>query len=111
MCVHIDEPLKIENVARDLGMSVSGFPHHFKSFTAMSPLQYQKQIRLQESRRLRLAGDLDAASAGFKVGYEIHRTSAVTTKNNSAPLRNATRGFAATSKFEALRQDTKPVKE
>jgi len=59
-----------------------------------------------------LAGDLDAASAGFKVATRIHRTSAVTTKNNSAPLRNATsRGFAATSKFEALRQDTKPVKE
>lgn len=67
---HFDEPLKIENIARQLGMSVSGFHHHFKSVTAMSPLQFQKQIRLQEARRLMLGEDLDAASAGFRVGYE-----------------------------------------
>ncbi|PYS79602.1 MAG: AraC family transcriptional regulator CmrA, partial [Acidobacteria bacterium] len=46
---HYNEPLKIEETARDLGMSVSGFHHHFKSVTAMSPLQFQKQIRLQEA--------------------------------------------------------------
>ena len=51
-------------------MSVSGFHHHFKSVTAMSPLQFQKQIRLQEARRLMLGEDLDAASAGFRAGYE-----------------------------------------
>lgn len=67
---HFDEPLRIENIARDLGMSVSGFHHHFKSVTAMSPLQFHKQIRLQEARRLMLGEDLDAASAGFRVGYE-----------------------------------------
>jgi AraC-like DNA-binding protein len=67
---HFDEPLKIKNIARDLGMSVSGFHHHFKSVTAMSPLQFQKQIRLQEARRLMLGEDLDAASAGHRVGYE-----------------------------------------
>jgi AraC-like DNA-binding protein len=67
---NFDQPLKIENIARDLGMSVSGFHHHFKSVTAMSPLQFQKQIRLQEARRLMLGEDLDAASAGFRVGYE-----------------------------------------
>jgi AraC-like DNA-binding protein len=67
---HFDEQLKIENIARELGMSVSGFHHHFKSVTAMSPLQFQKQIRLQEARRLMLGEDLDAASAGFRVGYE-----------------------------------------
>src|SRR5437588_4051995 len=67
---HYNEPLKIEETARDLGMSVSGFHHHFKSVTAMSPLQFQKQIRLQEARRLMLGEDLDAASAGFRVGYE-----------------------------------------
>jgi AraC-like DNA-binding protein len=67
---HFDEPLKIENIARQLGMSVSGFHHHFKSVTMMSPLQFQKQIRLQEARRLMLGEDLDAASAGFRVGYE-----------------------------------------
>ncbi|PYS82665.1 MAG: AraC family transcriptional regulator CmrA [Acidobacteria bacterium] len=67
---HYNEPLKIEETARDLGMSVSGFHHHFKSVAAMSPLQFQKQIRLQEARRLMLGEDLDAASAGFRVGYE-----------------------------------------
>lgn len=67
---NIDQPLKIETIARDLGMSVSGFHHHFKSVTAMSPLQFQKQIRLQEARRLMLGEDLDVASAGFRVGYE-----------------------------------------
>jgi AraC-like DNA-binding protein len=60
----------MENIARELGMSLSGFHHHFKSVTAMSPLQFQKQIRLQEARRLMLGEDLDAASAGFRVGYE-----------------------------------------
>ena len=67
---NIDQPLKIETIARELGMSVSGFHHHFKSVTAMSPLQFQKQIRLQEARRLMLGEDLDVASAGFRVGYE-----------------------------------------
>jgi AraC-like DNA-binding protein len=65
-----DEPLRIENIARDLGMSVSGFHHHFKSVTAMSPVQFQKQLRLQEARRLMLGEDMDVASAGFRVGYE-----------------------------------------
>ena len=67
---HYNEPLKIEEIARDLGMSVSGFHHHFRSVTSMSPLQFQKQIRLQEARRLMLGEDLDAASAGHRVGYE-----------------------------------------
>src|SRR6266576_2208953 len=67
---HYNEPLKIEETARELGMSVSGFHHHFKSVTAMSPLQFQKQIRLQEARRLMLGEELDAASAGFRVVYE-----------------------------------------
>jgi AraC-like DNA-binding protein len=67
---HYNEPLKIDEVARELGMSVSGFHHHFKSVTSMSPLQFQKQIRLQEARRLMLGEDLDAASAGHRVGYE-----------------------------------------
>jgi AraC-like DNA-binding protein len=67
---HYKEPLKIEEMARELGMSVSGFHHHFKSVTSMSPLQFQKQVRLQEARRLMLGEDLDAASAGHRVGYE-----------------------------------------
>ena len=64
-----DQPLRIESLARELGMSVSGFHHHFKAVTAMSPLQFQKRLRLQEARRLMLGEDLDAASAAYRVGY------------------------------------------
>ena len=64
-----DQPLRIEQLASELGMSVSGFHHHFKAVTAMSPLQFQKQLRLQEARRLMLGEDLDAASAAYRVGY------------------------------------------
>ena len=67
---HFDEQLKMEEIARELGMSVSGFHHHYKSVTSMSPLQFQKHLRLQEARRLMLGEDMDAASAGFRVGYE-----------------------------------------
>jgi AraC-like DNA-binding protein len=62
-------PLRIEDVAREAGMSVSGFHHHFKAVTAMSPLQFQKRMRLQEARRLMLGEDLDAGSASRRVGY------------------------------------------
>ena len=86
---HLDESLKIDDFARQLGMSVSGFHHHFKSVTAMSPLQFQKQIRLQEARRLMLGEDLDAASAGFRVGYEVLHTSAATTRSSLARRLNA----------------------
>jgi AraC-like DNA-binding protein len=65
-----DQPLRIDDIARELGMSVSGFHHHFKAVTAMSPLQFQKQLRLQEARRLMLGEHLDAASAGYRVGYD-----------------------------------------
>jgi AraC-like DNA-binding protein len=64
-----DRPLRIEDIARELGMSVSGFHYHFRAVTAMSPLQFQKRMRLQEARHLMLAEDLDAASAGYRVGY------------------------------------------
>lgn len=67
---NIDQPLSIEDTARELGMSVSGFHNHFKSVTAMSPLQFQKQLRLQEARRLMLTENMDVASASFQVGYE-----------------------------------------
>jgi AraC-like DNA-binding protein len=65
-----NQPLRIEDIARELGMSVSGFHHHFKSVTAMSPLQFQKQLRLQEARRLMLGQNLDASSAAYQVGYD-----------------------------------------
>ena len=64
-----DRPLRIEEIAGEIGMSVSGFHHHFRAVTAMSPLQFQKRMRLQEARRLMLGEDLDAAGAGFRVGY------------------------------------------
>ena len=67
---HFDQPLRMDDIAHEFGMSVSGFHHHFKSVTAMSPLQFQKQLRLQEARRLMLDENLDAASAGYRVGYE-----------------------------------------
>jgi AraC-like DNA-binding protein len=51
-------------------MSTSGLHHQFKIVTAMTPLQFQKQLRLQEARRLMLGEDLDAASAGYRVGYD-----------------------------------------
>ena len=65
-----DKPLRIERIANELGMSVSGFHAQFKAVTAMSPLQFQKHVRLQEARRLMIANNLDAASAGHRVGYE-----------------------------------------
>ena len=65
-----DKPLRIPSLARQLGMSASGLHHHFKAVTAMSPLQFQKQLRLQEARRLLVAGDFDAATAGSRVGYD-----------------------------------------
>jgi len=67
---YFDKPLRVEDVARELSMSVSGFHAHFKAVTAMSPLQFQKQLRLQEARRLMLSEHLDAAQAGYRVGYD-----------------------------------------
>ncbi len=64
-----DQPLHIQELARELGVSVSGLHHRFKAVTAMSPLQYQKKLRLQEARRLMLSEDFDAASAAYRVGY------------------------------------------
>lgn len=60
---------RVEEMAGELGMSVSGFHQHFKAVTGISPLQYQKQLRLQEARRLMLGENLEAASAGARVGY------------------------------------------
>jgi len=67
---HFTEPLRIEHLSREVHMSPSSLHHHFKAVTAMSPLQYQKRLRLQEARRLMLGEDVDAATAGFRVGYE-----------------------------------------
>jgi AraC-like DNA-binding protein len=64
------KPLRVEDLADISGMGVSTLHHHFRALTAMSPLQYQKQIRLQAARGRMLVDGLDAASAAFEVGYE-----------------------------------------
>ncbi|MCA9944027.1 MAG: AraC family transcriptional regulator [Anaerolineales bacterium] len=64
-----DQQLRVESIASEVGMSVSGFHHHFKAVTAMSPLQYQKRLRLQEARRLLLGGGVSATDVAFQVGY------------------------------------------
>jgi AraC-like DNA-binding protein len=64
------QPLRIEDLATQAHMSTSTFHHHFRALTAMSPLQYQKWLRLNEARRLMLTERLDAATAAFQVGYE-----------------------------------------
>ncbi|MBE0598990.1 MAG: AraC family transcriptional regulator [Desulfuromonadales bacterium] len=67
---NFNRPLRIDDLADFARMSTSTFHHHFRSLTAMSPLQYQKWLRLHEARRLMLTEHLDAATAGFEVGYE-----------------------------------------
>jgi AraC-like DNA-binding protein len=67
---HFAETFSIEELARLAAMSVSSFHRHFKAVTAMSPLQYQKQIRLQEARSRLLAESEDVAAVGFGVGYD-----------------------------------------
>jgi AraC-like DNA-binding protein len=67
---HFAEPLLGESLARQAQMSLSGFHQHFKAVTGLSPLQYQKRLRLQEARRLMSGEGLSAAEAGFRVGYE-----------------------------------------
>jgi len=64
------KPMRVENLAGQASMSPSSFHHHFKKVTSMSPLQYQKQLRLLEARRLILAENSDAANAAYQVGYE-----------------------------------------
>lgn len=67
---HFDQPLHIKELAKHAGMSPSGFHQHFRALTAISPLQFQKRIRLNEARRLMLQENLDAGNAAFQVGYE-----------------------------------------
>lgn len=64
------EPLRVEDLAMQAKMSPASFYHHFKQVTSMSPLQYQKQLRLLEARRLMLSENSDAAKAAYQVGYE-----------------------------------------
>jgi AraC-like DNA-binding protein len=65
-----DQPIRIEALADTAHMSASSLHHHFKQVTAMSPLQFQKQLRLHHARRLMLTEGIEAAAAGHRVGYE-----------------------------------------
>ncbi|WP_117149380.1 MULTISPECIES: AraC family transcriptional regulator [Paraliobacillus] len=65
-----DQPIRVEELAEEVRMSASSFYSYFKEVTGMSPIQYQKQLRLQEARRLLFIGELNAAEASFHVGYE-----------------------------------------
>lgn len=64
------DTVRMEDLAREVHLSTSALHHQFKAITAMSPLQYQKQLRLQEARRILLAENVDAATAGHRVGYD-----------------------------------------
>jgi AraC-like DNA-binding protein len=98
-----DKPMRIETLAREMGMNPTSFHEHFKAVAAMSPLQFQKQLRLQEARRLMLGEDSDAASAGFRVGYEdvSHFSRDYKRLFGEPPMRDVGR----------LRQAAEPVRE
>jgi AraC-like DNA-binding protein len=91
-----DQPLRIDSLARELGMSVSGFHHHFKAVTAMSPLQFQKQVRLHEARRILLGESLDAAPPAPATAWATttpHSSAGSTSGCSDSP--HAGRGAAA----------------
>jgi AraC-like DNA-binding protein len=67
---HFAERLSVEYLAEKMHMSASTFHHHFRVLTSLSPLQFQKQLRLNEARRLMLVDRMDAGTAAFEVGYE-----------------------------------------
>ncbi|HKV46719.1 MAG TPA: AraC family transcriptional regulator [Candidatus Acidoferrales bacterium] len=70
IAVNYSKPLRVEELAEVANMGISTLHHHFRILTSMSPVQYQKQLRLQSARTLMLNNGLDAASAAFEVGYE-----------------------------------------
>jgi len=67
---HFNEALSVETLSSAANMSVSSFHHHFKALTGVSPIQYQKRLRLNEARRIMLADGVTASGAAFRVGYE-----------------------------------------
>lgn len=64
------KPLRIETLAKEVDMSASSLHYHFKRVTTMSPLQFQKSLRLQEARRLLMVEEMEASNVAFQVGYE-----------------------------------------
>ena len=97
---NFSQPMKVEDLAELVHMSVSSFHEHFKSVTSMSPLHYQKVLRLQEARRLMLSAMMDAGAAGQRVGY----------LSASQFSREYSRffGSAPTKDIARLRDDTRP---
>lgn len=97
---NFSQPMKVEELAELVHMSVSSFHGHFKSVTSMSPLQYQKVLRLQEARRLMLSAMMDAGAAGQRVGY----------LSASQFSREYSRffGHAPTKDITRLRNDSRP---
>ena len=97
---NFSQPMKVEDLAELVNMSVSSFHEHFKSVTSMSPLHYQKVLRLQEARRLMLSTMVDASAASQRVGY----------LSASQFSREYSRffGTAPTRDIARLRQDTRP---
>jgi AraC-like DNA-binding protein len=99
---NFSQPIKVEELAELVHMSVSSFHEHFKSVTAMSPLQYQKVLRLQEARRLMLSTMMDAGAASQQVGYlsasqfsrEYSRFFGTAPTRDIAKLRQETRLYA-----------------
>lgn len=67
---HYMQQLRLGELASHVGMSVSSLHHHFSAVTAITPLQYQKRLRLHEARRLMIVERLDVGSAGYRVGYQ-----------------------------------------
>ncbi|QDU56617.1 AraC family transcriptional regulator [Aeoliella mucimassa] len=67
---HYSQPIRIDDLADQMGLSQTAFHQHFKAMTGLSPLQYQKRLRLQEARRMMFSEGVEAAEAAFSVGYE-----------------------------------------
>jgi AraC-like DNA-binding protein len=96
---HYDEPVRVDDLAAKVGLSVSSLNRHFRAATAMSPLQYQKQIRLQQARLRLLANPADVAGTGHAVGYtsasqfsrEYRRLFGAPPGRDAAQLQNANR--------------------
>jgi len=97
---NFSQPMKVEHLAELVHMSISSFHEHFKSVTSMSPLHYQKVLRLQEARRLMLSAMMDAGTAGQRVGY-------LSASQFSREYRRFF-GSAPTKDIARLRNDSRP---
>ncbi|RSM85821.1 AraC family transcriptional regulator [Kibdelosporangium aridum] len=94
-----DQVIRIDDLASDIGTSVSSLNRHFRAVTAMSPLQYQKHIRLQKARMELIAAPHDVAAIGYSVGYD----------NPSQFSREYRRMFGAPPRQDALRLQTMDI--